>query len=71
MQEEPLIGASEAIRKLGIPRTSFYRLVDERRIPVHEERKPWQKRTVKRFRLSEIRAALEMDDSNRPTPPAP
>lgn len=60
-----MIGASDAIRALDIPRTSFYRLVKERRIPVHEERKPWQKRTVKRFKLSEIRTALEME------PPAP
>lgn len=58
-----MVGASEAIRALGIPRTSFYRLVEERRIPVHEERKPWQRRTVKRFRLSEIRAALGMNDA--------
>jgi excisionase family DNA binding protein len=63
MQEEPMIGASEAIRTLGIPRTTFYRLIEDKRIPVHEDRKPWQKRTVKRFRISEIRAALKMDDS--------
>ena len=58
-----MIGSSEAIRVLGIPRTSFYRLVDDGRIPVHEERKPWQKRPVKRFRLSEIRQALDMGDA--------
>lgn len=63
MQEEPMVGASEAIRVLGIPRTSFYRLVDDGRIPVHEERKPWQRRPVKRFRLSEIRKALNMGDA--------
>lgn len=62
-----MVGASEAIRALDIPRTSFYRAVNEGRIPVHEEaRKPWQKRAVKRFLLSEIRAALEMDEQ----PPA-
>ena len=65
-----MVGASEAIRVLGIPRTSFYRLVEDRRIPVHEERKPWQKRPVKRFRLSEVRAALGMEDPRRPRPPA-
>lgn len=57
-----MVGASQAIRELGIPRTSFYRAVEDGRIPVHEEeRKPWQKRTVKRFRLSEIRRALGME----------
>ena len=55
-----MIGASEAIRKLGIPRTSFYRAVEDGRIPAYEERKPWQKRTVKRFKLSEVRRALDM-----------
>lgn len=62
-----MVGASQAIRELGIPRTSFYRLVDEKRIPVHEERKPWEKRPRLRFRLSEIRAALDME----PPPGAP
>lgn len=57
-----MVGASEAIRVLGIPRTTFYRLIEQNRVPVHEERKPWEKRARKRFRLSEIRAALNMDD---------
>ena len=57
-----MVGASEAIRELGIPRTSFYRAVKDGRIPIHEEsRKPWQKRPVKRFYLSEIRRALHME----------
>jgi predicted DNA-binding transcriptional regulator AlpA len=59
MQEEPMVGASEVIRRLDIPRTTFYRLVKEHRIPSSEERKPWQRRTVKRFKLSEVKAALE------------
>lgn len=59
-----MVGASQAIRELGIPRTSFYRAVEDGRIPIHEvERKPWQKRAVKRFKLSEIRTALKMDPS--------
>jgi hypothetical protein len=65
MQEEPMVGASDVIRTLDIPRVSFYRAVNEGRIPFREERKPWQKRAVKRFVLSEVRAALEME------PPAP
>lgn len=64
-----MVGASEAIRKLGIPRTSFYRAVQDGRIPVHEvERKPWQKRAVQRFLLSEIRDALDMPAPDRPAP---
>ena len=59
-----MVGASEAIRELGIPRTSFYRLIEDGRIPVHEERKPWQKRTVRRFYLSEIRKALDMEPAS-------
>ena len=62
-----MVGASEAIRRLGIPRTSFYRAVEDGRIPSYEERKPWQKKPVKRFLLSEIRAALEMDTTPPPT----
>jgi hypothetical protein len=62
-----MVGASEAIRRLGIPRTSFYRAVEAGRIPVHEERKPWNKRSaVKRFLLSEVRAALKMDPPTTP-----
>lgn len=57
-----MVGASEAIRELGIPRTNFYRAVKDGLIPVHEVRQPWNRRAVvKRFRLSEIRAALKMD----------
>jgi hypothetical protein len=59
MQEEPMVGASVVIRELDIPRVSFYRAVNEGHIPFEEERKPWQKRAVKRFRLSDVRAALD------------
>jgi predicted DNA-binding transcriptional regulator AlpA len=65
MTEEPMVGASEVIRETGIPRTTLYRLIDEKKIPAYEERKPWQKRAVKRFLLSEVRAALKMEP---PTP---
>ncbi len=64
-----MIGASQVIRETGIPRTTLYRLIEAKRIPVHEDRKPWQKRPVKRFRLSEIREALGMPAD--PTPPSP
>lgn len=65
-QEEPMVGASEAIRKLGIPRTNFYRAVKAGKIPVHEVRQPWNRReVVKRFRLSEVRTALGLDPTPR------
>jgi hypothetical protein len=67
MQEEPMVGASDVIRTLDIPRVSFYRAVKDGRIPFQEERKPWQKRAVKRFKVSEVRSALGMD---APTPPS-
>lgn len=61
-----MVGASEVIRKTGIPRTTFYRAVEEGRIPVHEIKQPWNRRAVvKRFLLSEVRAAMEKQ------PPAP
>jgi hypothetical protein len=65
-----MVGASEAIRKLNIPRTSFYRAVEDGKIPVHEEVKPWGRRQkTKRFKLSEVRKALGLPE---PTdPPAP
>lgn len=57
-----MIGASQAIRELGIPRTSFYRAVHDGRIPVHEIRQPWNRRAVvKRFLLSEVRDALGIE----------
>jgi hypothetical protein len=59
MQEEPMVGASDVIRELDIPRVSFYRAVNMGLIPFEEERKPWQKRAVKRFRLDDVRTALD------------
>ncbi len=56
-----MVGASEVIRELDIPRVSFYRAVNDGRIPYEEERKPWQKRAVKRFRLSDVRRALGIE----------
>lgn len=56
-----MVGGSEAIRVLKIPRTSFYRAVEDGRIPVHEVRQPWNRRAVvKRFLLSEVREALNL-----------
>lgn len=56
-----MVGASDVIRELDIPRVSFYRAVNDGRIPYEEERKPWQKRPVKRFRLSDVRRALGIE----------
>lgn len=54
-----MVGASYVIRETGIPRTTLYRLIEAKKIPVHVERKPWQRRAVKRFRMSEVRKALD------------
>lgn len=61
-----MVGASTVIRTLDIPRVSFYRAVKDGRIPFHEDRKPWQKRAVKRFLLSEVRKALGMEQPTHP-----
>lgn len=62
-----MVGASEAIRELRIPRTNFYRAVKEGKIPSYEVRQPWNRReVVKRFKLSEVRKALGME--HPPTP---
>ncbi len=62
-----MVGASEVIRETGIPRTNFYRAVKDGKIPVYEVRQPWNRReVVKRFKLSEVRAALGMEQP--PTP---
>lgn len=53
-----MVGATDVIRETGIPRTTLYRLVDEKKIPAHQERKPWQRQARLRFRMSEVRAAL-------------
>lgn len=59
-----MVGASEAIRKLGIPRTNFYRAVKDGKIPVHEVHQPWNRRAVvKRFYLSEVKEALGLDET--------
>lgn len=61
-----MVGASAAIRALGIPRTSFYRAVEDGRIPVHEVRQPWNRRAiVKRFDLDEVRRALGLDEDRK------
>lgn len=66
-----MVGASEAIRALDIPRTNFYRAVNEGRIPVHEVEQPWnRRRIVKRFLLSEVRAALGIEPDRPTDPPA-
>jgi hypothetical protein len=65
MPEEEMVGASKVIRETGIPRTTLYRLVAENKIPAYPERKPWQREARLRFKLSEVRAALNID----PPPP--
>lgn len=57
-----MVGASTVIRELRIPRTNFYRAIKDGKIPVHEVRQPWNRREiVKRFKLSEVREALDME----------
>ena len=65
-----MVGATEVIRETGIPRTTLYRLVEDRKIPAHHERKPWQTRGRLRFRMSEVRKALaELEAAPPPADP--
>ena len=66
-----MVGAAAVVRELGIPRSTLYRLVNDKVVPVHEEQKPWHKAPRLRFRLSEVRDALDqMQRRPAPTPPA-
>lgn len=67
-----MVGATDVVRETGIPRSTLYRLVDEKKIPAHSERKPWQRQARLRFKMSEVRAALERlapDSTDTPPPP--
>jgi len=59
MENEPLVGANVVIRETGVPRKALYRMIRDGEIPAYHERKPWQKEGFWRFRLSEVKAALE------------
>ncbi len=59
-----MVGASEAIRTLGIPRSNFYRAIRDGRIPAHPIEQPWNRRSVVlRFDLAEVREALGLPAS--------
>jgi hypothetical protein len=66
MGDEPMVGATAVVRELGIPRSTLYRLVEDGKIPVHQERQPWHKEPRLKFRISEVKAALGIDADSRP-----
>ena len=53
-----MVGASDVIRETGIPRTTLYRLVGEKKIPAYTDKKPWQRQARLKFKMSEVREAL-------------
>lgn len=70
MQEEPLITAAAVVRELGIPASTLYRLVSAGTIPTHPiPRKPWHRREVKGFLLSEVCAAMGIPEPRKPPSP--
>lgn len=54
-----MVGAAEVVRELNIPRTTLLRLAREGRIPAEEQTKPWHTNRHFRFKVSEVRQALE------------
>jgi antitoxin component of RelBE/YafQ-DinJ toxin-antitoxin module len=71
MSEETLLTATAVVRELEIPVSTLYRLVSQGVIPTHPiPRKPWHRREVKGFYLSEVRAALGLPPAAPPGPGA-
>jgi excisionase family DNA binding protein len=66
VEDEPLVTAKVIADEFGIPRSTLYRLVADGRVPAHDVTKPWHDRRQLRFRVSEVRKAIE--DRKRPTP---
>ena len=63
------VTAQTVTKELGIPRQALYRLVDAGRVPVHElPPEFWhsQNRRRLRFKVSEVRAALDRMQAERP-----
>jgi excisionase family DNA binding protein len=69
-QEEELVTAKAVVDELGIPRSTLYRLVKDGKIHAEDVTQDWHSRRQYRFRVSEVRAALEAIRRNRPSPPA-
>ncbi|HXE85525.1 MAG TPA: helix-turn-helix domain-containing protein [Hyphomicrobiaceae bacterium] len=54
-----MLSPQDVVRELGIPRSTLYRLVAQNVIPTHPmPQKPWHRRQVQGFLMSEVRAAL-------------
>lgn len=62
-----MVTAKVIADEFGIPRSTLYRLVKDGRIPAHDVTQPWHDRKQFRFRMSEVKAAVE---ARRPRPPA-
>lgn len=54
-----MVTARVIAEQFDIPRSTLYRLVDEGRIPADDVTKPWHKRRQFRFKVSEVRRAIE------------
>lgn len=65
-----MVTAKSVTEELGIPRSTLYRLVEEGKVPAEDVTKDWHTRRQYRFRVSEVRAALEAIRRNRPSQPA-
>jgi predicted DNA-binding transcriptional regulator AlpA len=64
--EEELVTASVVSRHFGIPVSTLYYLANSGQVPYHElPPKPWVKRRQLRFKLSEVRAALDKLEASK------
>jgi predicted DNA-binding transcriptional regulator AlpA len=66
MEGEPLVTAKIVTAELGIPRSTLYRLVEQGKVPAEDVTQDWHSKRQYRFRVSEVRAALDKIKHGRP-----
>lgn len=59
-----MVTAKVITERFAIPRSTLYRYVKEHRIPVHDVTKPWHRQRQLRFKESEVRTALGMEQTD-------
>lgn len=62
-----MVTAKVITDRFHIPRSTLYRLVKDGRVPAHDVTQPWHDRRQLRFKVSEVRKAIE-DRKPSPSP---